>query len=150
MSSLAIVPKRDGCHLPIFHHPSNQCWSIGNHLILFGTMVSSCLANIVRGGGGGGGRGGRGGGRTLGLCVKSFLPVCRIKTQEHLTEHRSACEVWVDSNILQNSTLNVTTLARSHSILLITTSHSTAKIITQCIPLLDLRHQEKRPIMSQS
>ena len=57
--------------------------------------------------------GGGGGGweeRTLGLFVKSFLPAFRKKTtQEHLfTLHRSACEVWVDSDILENFEMAVT------------------------------------------
>ena len=51
-----------------------------------------------------GGRGGRGGGeeRTLGLFVQSFLPAFRGK-QHRNTSHRSACEVWVDSDILEIS-----------------------------------------------
>ena len=68
--------------------------------------------------------GGGGGGweeRTLGLFVKSFLPAFRKKTtQEHLfTLHRSACEVWVDSDILENFSRNggYVVLARSHSII---------------------------------
>ena len=48
--------------------------------------------------------GGGVGERTLGLFVKSFLPAFREKTtQEHLfTSRRSTCEVWVDSDILEN------------------------------------------------
>ena len=68
-----------------------------------GTMVISCLANIVQGEG------------------ENFRPVCREKTTQHLfILHRLACEVWVDSDIFKNSTLNVTyaIVARSHSILL--------------------------------
>ena len=58
---------------------------------------------------GGRSNGGKGGGdRTLGLFVKSFLPALREKTtQEHLfTWHRSACEVWLDTDILENFTQN--------------------------------------------
>ena len=66
------------------------------------------------------GRGGGGGDRTLGLFVKSFLPAFREKTtQEHLfTSHRSACEVWVDSDRLENFTRNGSNVivARSLSI----------------------------------
>ena len=57
--------------------------------------------------------------RTSGLFVKSFLPAFRKKTtQEHLFKtHRSACEVWVDSDILENFSRNggYVILARSHS-----------------------------------
>ena len=66
------------------------------------------------------GGGGGGGDRTLGLFVKSFLAAFGEKTtQEHLyTSHRSACEVWVDSDILENFSRNGTNriVARSHSI----------------------------------
>ena len=52
---------------------------------------------------------GEGGGAGL-LClfVKSFLSGFRAKTaQEHLfTSHRSTCEVWVDSDILENFSRN--------------------------------------------
>ena len=67
--------------------------------------------------------GGGGGGveRTSGLFVKSFLPAFRKKTtQEHLFKsHRSAREVWVDSDILKNFSRNsgYVVLARSHSII---------------------------------
>ena len=68
----------------------------------------------------GGGGGGGGADRTLGLFVKSFLAAFGEKTtQEHLyTSHRSACEVWVDSDILENFSRNGTNriVARSHSI----------------------------------
>ena len=62
------------------------------------------------GGWGVGGGGERWGDRTLGLFVKSFLPALRKKTtQEHLfMSHRSASEVWVDSDILENFTPNGT------------------------------------------
>ena len=48
------------------------------------------------------------GDRTLGLFVKSFLPAFGGKTtQEHLfTSHRSARNVWVDSDILENFSQN--------------------------------------------
>ena len=74
-----------------------------------------------RGGEGGrGGRGGVGGERTSGLFVRSFLPAFKEKTtQEHVfTSYRSACEVWVDSDILENFARNGTNaiVARSLSI----------------------------------
>ena len=63
---------------------------------------------------------GGGGERTSGLFVKSFLPAFRKKTtQEHLFKsHRSAREVRVDSDILENFSRNgsYVVLARSHSI----------------------------------
>ena len=65
-----------------------------------------------------GGGGGGGGERTSGLFVKSFLPAFRKKTtQEHLFKsHRSAREVWVDSDILENFSRNdgFVILARSY------------------------------------
>ena len=66
------------------------------------------------------GKGGRGGSRLLCLFVKSFLCGFSAKTtQEHLfTSHRSASEVWVDSDKLENFSRNgnYVVVARSHSI----------------------------------
>ena len=60
-------------------------------------------------------------GRPLCLFVKSFLSGFRAKTtQEHLfTSHRSASEVWVDSDILENFSRNgsYVVVVWSHSIL---------------------------------
>ena len=71
---------------------------------------------------GGGGGGGGGWKRTSGLFVKSFLPAFTKKTtQEHLFKsHRSARQVWVDSDILENFSRNggYVVLAWSHSIIL--------------------------------
>ena len=52
------------------------------------------------------GRGDLGRENCVGLFVKSFLPAFKEKTtQGHLfTSHKSACEVWVNSDILKNFT----------------------------------------------
>ena len=64
-------------------------------------------------------RGGWGWVRLVCLFVKSFLSGFRAKTtQGHLfTSHRSASEVWVDSDILENFSRNgsYVVVARSHS-----------------------------------
>ena len=78
------------------------------------------------GGGGCGGVGGGVGGEGV-VGTKNFRPVCQVfspcfygkTTQEHLfTSHKSACKVWVDSDILENFTQNGTNVivARSLSI----------------------------------
>ena len=79
---------------------------------------------VVGGGGGGGWQE-----RTLGLFVKSFLPAFREKQHRNIfSHHRSACEVWVDSDILENFSRNggYVVLARSHSIILIMSMVCTA------------------------
>ena len=66
--------------------------------------------------------------KNSGVGRENFRPVCQVfpsclkgkTTQEHLfTSHRSACEVWVDSDILENFSQNggYVVLARSHSIM---------------------------------
>ena len=54
---------------------------------------------------------------SLGLCVKSFLSFGKYREREGgglgggISSHdKSACKVWVDSDILKNSTLNLTLL----------------------------------------
>ena len=69
-----------------------------------------------------------GGGGGVSVCVgENFRPVCQVfycfqgkTTQEHLfTSHRSACTVWVDSDILENFSRNdiYVIVAQSHSIM---------------------------------
>ena len=96
--------------------PPEKCW-IWIHEIwetpCYTAKNSVCVCVCVGGGGGGG---------------ENFRPVCQVffscfrgkTTQEHLfTSHRSACEVWVDSDILENFSRNggYVVLAQSHSII---------------------------------
>ena len=89
---VTIVPKRVRYRLPNLPLPSKSLL-----ITLFGTMWWFCAWPMLC-------RGGGEGGRTSGLCVNSFLP---------------ACKVWVDSDIFEYSTLNITytIVARSHSII---------------------------------